>query len=198
MPANGGCDVTRPSELVSGDTVRWMARALPSVVVITDRLSDLTDPRFQLTYPALDNARLSGESDQILRHGRSAVRFHHCGKRGPPAVLLPLDKLFDVRAIAAQRLWRMLAGKTFGPNPAALSSQKRSRLVQALRALDGRLSGASYRQLAAAFFQVEEMTDAAWQTDARRGQIIRLTQLGTSLMTGGYRELLLYPYRRRP
>ena len=197
MPKNGGCDVTRPSELVSADAVRWTARALPSVVVITDMLSALTDPRFQLTYPALDNARLSGEPDQIMRRGGSAARFHYHGNGGPPAVLLPLDKLFDVRAVAAKRLWRMLAGKTLGPNPAALSSQKRNRLVQALRALDGRLSSASYRELAVELFQLEAMSDAAWQTDARRGQIIRLAQLGTSLMTGGYRELLLYPYRRR-
>ena len=198
MPKNGGCDVTRPSELVSADAVRWTARALPSVVVITNMLSALTESRFQLTYPALDATRASGEPDHIVRRGGFASRFHRLDNGGPPAVLLPLDKLFDVRAAAARRLWRMLAGKNPGLNPAALSLQKRDRLVQALRALDGRLSGVSYRELATALFKLEEMTDAAWQTDARRGQIIRLAQLGTSLMTGGYRELLLYPYRRHP
>ena len=197
MPENGGCDVTRPSELVSGDTVRWTARALPSVLVVTDMLSDLTNPRFQLAYPALDSARVSGEPDRILCQRGYSFRIHLHGNGGPPAVLLPLDRLFDVRAAAAQRLWRMLASRNPGPNPAALSAQKRNRLVQALRALDGRLSGASYRELAVALFALEEMTDAAWQTEARRGQVIRLTQLGTSLMTGGYRDLLLYPYRQR-
>ena len=183
--------------MTSSDTVRWTARALPSVVVIVDAMSDLTDPRLQLSYPALDTARASGEREHILRRGASAFQIHCHTNAGAPAVMLPLDKLFDVRAAAAQRLWRMLAGKNPGPNPAALPSQRRNRLVCALRALDGRLSGASYRDLAVVLLKLEEMTDAAWQTDARRGQVIRLAQLGTSLMTGGYRELLLYPYRRR-
>jgi len=42
------------------------------------------------------------------------------------------------------------------------------------------------------------MADAVWQSHELRGQVIRLAKLGTDLMQGGYRNLLLYPYRRRP
>lgn len=195
--ANGGYDFVRPGDVRYTDPVQWTARALPSVVVITDAVTDLTDPRFRLSYPALEHARTIGQSDHILRRAASAFRLHLHGNADPPAVLLPLDRLFDVRAMAALRLWRALAGRNPGANPAALPPARRKRLIAALRALDGRLAGASYRELAIVLLQLEDMTDAAWQTDERRGQIIRLAKLGMMLMTSGYRDLLLYPYRRR-
>jgi hypothetical protein len=142
-------------------------------------------------------ARTGSEPDAILRLGSSAFRVHMHGAADPPAVLLPFDKLFDIRAAAALRLWRAIARRNPGRNPAALSPQRRKRLIEALRALDGRLAGASYRELATVLLNIEDMAEAAWQTDERRGQIIRLAQLGTSLMRGGYRDLLLFPYRRR-
>jgi hypothetical protein len=197
LHAIGGCDFVRAKDVRAIEAVHWTARALPSVVVLVSAGADLLDPRFKLTFPALPSAREDGPSEHILQRGPSTFRIHVGAKADPPAVLLPLDKLFDVRAMAAVRLWRVLQGRNPGPNPAALSPQRRKRLILTLRALDGRLAGASYREIARAMLQVEDMPDAAWQTDERRAQVIRLAQLGANLMSSGYRDLLLYPYRRR-
>lgn len=187
----------RRGDVRGTEPVQWTARALPSIVVVTSTDTELLDPRFRLAFPALAGTRSDDEPYKILRRGPSAFRIHMREAVDPPAVLLPLDKLFDIRVGAALRLWRSLRGRNPGPNPAALSLQRRRRLILALRALDGRLAGASYRELAIILLKLEDMSDATWQTDERRGQVIRLAQLGASLMTDGYRDLLLYPYRRR-
>lgn len=114
-----------------------------------------------------------------------------------PAVLLPLDWLFDLRIASALRLWRGLICRSPGPNPATLSRARRDRLVLALRALDGHLDNASYREIAEALFAIGEINGSAWKSHDARDRTIRLVRYGFSLMEGGYRLLLLHPYRRR-
>lgn len=187
----------RPDQASVIEPVWWTARALPSVLILASADDSILDPRFRLAFPARGTVRLDDAPEAILRRGASAFRVHQHGTADPPAILLPLDKLFNVRTMAALRLWRTMAGRKPGPNPAALSPHQRKRLILALRALDGRFAGASYREIATVLLQVEDMPDAEWQTDERRGQVIRLVRMGTMLMTSGYRNLLLYPYRRR-
>lgn len=112
-----------------------------------------------------------------------------------PCVVLPLDQLFEVRAAAAIRLWRGLSGRSPGRNPAELPLARRERLILALRALDGRLEKASYRDIAEALFGSSRMPERGWKTHDIRDRTVRLARLGFSLMQGGYRSLLLYPYR---
>jgi len=169
------------------------------VIVLTTAGDDISDPRFHVAFPSLNNVRTADGPEQVLQRGPSAFHLHvNSSGASLPAVLLPFDKLFEVRAAAALRLWRGLAKRNPDPNPAALSPQRRKRLVLALRALDARLQNASYREIAAVLFDLPDMSDAVWQSHELRGQVIRLAKLGTDLMQGGYRNLLLYPYRRRP
>ena len=114
-----------------------------------------------------------------------------------PCVVLQLDQLFEIRATAAIRLWRGLSGRSPGRNPAVLPAARRERLILALRALDGRLDRASYRDIAEALFGSSRMPDRGWKTHDIRDRTARLARLGFSLMQGGYRRLLLYPYRGR-
>jgi hypothetical protein len=65
---------------------------------------------------------------------------------------LPLDDDFEMRAHAARRLWRALNGKPPGPAFHTLSSQRRQRLALALRALDARMDGNTYRVIAEVLF----------------------------------------------
>ena len=115
----------------------------------------------------------------------------------PSAVLLPLDQFFENRAIAAIRLWRGLAGRNPGPNPSALPKARRDRLILALRALDGRLDDATYREIASALFGDADVSDRGWKSHDLRDRTIRLVRLGLGMMRSGYRQLLLYPYRNR-
>lgn len=113
------------------------------------------------------------------------------------AALLPFDEHFATRVAAALRVWRALSGRTPGRDPQALTAQRRARLVLALRALDGRRSDASYRQLAEKLFgPIRSRGDADWNSHDLRDRTIRLARLGLQLSRGGYRQLLLYPFRR--
>jgi len=79
-----------------------------------------------------------------------------------------------------------------------LTRQRRDRLGLALRALDGRLSGESYRVIAQSLFRPARIpAGAAWKTHELRDRTIRLARVGLKLMRGGYLELLRYP-RKQP
>lgn len=74
---------------------------------------------------------------------------------------------------------------------------RRERLILALRALDGRIEKASYRDIAAVLFSTDRMPERGWKTHDLRDRTIRLARLGYAMMQGGYRRLLLYPFRSR-
>jgi hypothetical protein len=136
--------------------------------------------------------------DYVIERLGAELRVHLVGGEAQPtAVLLPLDRFFEVRVAAALRLWRALNGRQPGRNPAALSDARRKRLVFALRALDGRLDGATHRQIAGALFGANAIPERGWISHDLRDRTARLVRLGVALMNGGYRRLLLHPYRGR-
>jgi hypothetical protein len=106
------------------------------------------------------------------------------------AAELPFDEDFEIRAHAARRLWRALKGRPAGPAFQELSLQRRQRLALALRALDGRIEGNSYRAIAEGVFGTKRIPERTWKTHDLRSRTIRLVQSGFALMRGGYRELL--------
>jgi hypothetical protein len=106
------------------------------------------------------------------------------------AAVLPLDSDFEVRAHAARRLWRAIHGRALGPAFHELSPQRRERLILAVRALDGRMDGGTYRGIAEVLFSKTRIPERAWKTHDLRNRTIRLVQSGLALMRGGYRELL--------
>ncbi|MCQ4189416.1 DUF2285 domain-containing protein [Methylocystis sp. NLS-7] len=69
-----------------------------------------------------------------------------------------------------------------------------------LRALDGHLANASYRDIAQQLFGQERLTREPWKTSSLRAMTIRLVKGGIALMRGGYRKLdaskNLWPNRR--
>lgn len=120
-------------------------------------------------------------------------------RRSAPSyeVHLPLDDFFHLRALAALRLWCALAGRRASEDPNGLTHQRRQRLTQALRALDAREDGATYRAIAEALFGAMRIPERAWKTHDLRGRTIRLVASGYDLMRGGYRKLLATFRRER-
>ena len=59
-----------------------------------------------------------------------------------------------------------------------------------LRALDGHLAGASYREIAEHLFERERIEREPWKISSLRAVTIRLVAGGVALMRGGYRKLL--------
>jgi hypothetical protein len=109
-------------------------------------------------------------------------------------VLIPLDADFRLRLAAVQRLHRRMIGLSAGPLPRGwrLTAMQRRRFVLMLRALDGHLEGASYREIARVLLDAEaaRWPASAWKSSAARSQVIRLVTEGTAIMNGGYRKLL--------
>jgi hypothetical protein len=113
------------------------------------------------------------------------------------AAVLPLDSDFEVRTHAARRLWRSINGRAPGPAFHELSPQRRERLILAVRALDGRMDGGTYRGIAEVLFSKRRIPERAWKTHDLRNRTIRLVQSGLALMRGGYRELLRYRRKQK-
>ncbi|MFT8731609.1 MAG: DUF2285 domain-containing protein [Acetobacter fabarum] len=134
-------------------------------------------------------------------HGfwRSGVSAHQVWLPARPAdgpatyvVILPLDKLLELRAEAVLRLWRVLAGRSEGRRPHDFPQQTRERHILMLRALDGRADGASYRKLAEILLGFRGRK-VDWENDPRKNQVRRLVADGRYYVRGGYRDLLHYP-----
>ncbi|MGE0566175.1 MAG: DUF2285 domain-containing protein [Pseudolabrys sp.] len=169
------------------------------MIPLTRLPPDLLDPNQRVEAPSLGPVVAEEGPERLIERRENLFRLHiiESPDEQTPCVVLPLDALFDLRANSALRLWRALTERDPGPNPAILSRARRDRLLLALRALDGRLDKASYREIAEVLFALGRLTSRAWQTHDLRDRTIRLVRYGFSLMEGGYLRLLLHPYRGR-
>jgi hypothetical protein len=170
------------------------------VIPITRHPPDLVNPNLKRDAWSLGPAVAEDGAERLIERRGSLLRLHILEAPGDdqtPCVVLPLDQLFEIRAAAALRLWRGLMGRPPGRDPAALPATRRDRLVLALRALDARLEKASYRDIAEALFGAGRMPERGWKTYDLRDRTVRLARLGHAMMQGGYRRLLLYPFRGR-
>ncbi|MGH6681914.1 MAG: DUF2285 domain-containing protein, partial [Bradyrhizobium sp.] len=198
-PGAGGCDFKRNLN-PARHAALWTAWTLPSVVTLTKGADGLADSRFGLDARSLQFLLAIEDDDQVVELRGARLRLHREDKDkvgDPVAILLPLDQLFDIRAAAALRLWRALTGRRPGPDLGMLTPERRNRLILALRALDGRLERATYPEIAAVLFDAAPISKRDWISHELRDQTGRLVRLGFAMMRGGYRRLLLHPYRRR-
>ena len=151
--------------------------------------------------PPIDVARLGPDvAEYIDEHRRHLIvrgrneEFRLCVYTLEPdqslSVILPSDGDFPVRAAAASRLWAQIHGRTPSDAPWSLSKPRRDRLVLMLRALDGHLAAASYREIAEVLFGPGRLEREPWKTSSLRDRTIRLVKGGIALMRDGYRKLL--------
>lgn len=108
----------------------------------------------------------------------------------PLAATSPLNSSLPRRFAAAERVMRRARGlspaKLQGPSP-----RRRDYLTRALRALCGRLAGASNREVAIALLGFDAVpSGSTWKSSDARSLILRLADTGVRLSLGGYRSLL--------
>lgn len=112
----------------------------------------------------------------------------------PLAAIVPLDRDFVTRMTSLLRFHRALLGKAPGPLPRGwpLTAYRLARLGMMLRALDLRLGGATYRQIASTLgrAEVENLSATEWKISAARSYVVRLVRDATAMMNGDYRKLL--------
>jgi hypothetical protein len=175
----------------------WRPELLPPTVVLVPAPDSYPESRelaavdFGLTRASAigaDGAQIvvedpSGDHHLWLRDVRAGQKL---------AALLPLDDDFRVRVLSLIRFQRHLTGRSSGPPPKTWQVTRRhcQRLTLMVRALDGHLADASYREIADALYGAEAVTRYAWKTSSIRGQTIRLVKDAMGMMRGGYRKLL--------
>ncbi|MFT9073200.1 DUF2285 domain-containing protein [Gluconobacter potus] len=175
----------------------WSAAVLPGVIALMDLPAGLADP----DHPPLSSVFIglpAGRLGELLIQRRGVILRLHLAAPGIEAasVILPLDALFEVRVQAALRLWRALTGRRPGLDPAILSSERTNRLILALRALDGLDAGATQREIAGVLFG-PKVSARDWLTHDLHFRMKRLVSFARGLSEGGYRRLLLHPFRGR-
>lgn len=103
--------------------------------------------------------------------------------------LISFDDALPQRLAAVLRLWLALQSRV--QSDPGLTTQRRRRLVLALRAHDGRHAGHSYRDIAVSLFGAARVPrGAAWKTHDLRARTMRLVADAIRLRDGGYCALL--------
>jgi hypothetical protein len=200
MPSRsaGGYDFASAADTTDPSSVLWTANASPSVIALTELPAELVSPDLVLQSLPTDADIIADGNEHVIDIRGERFRLHFDGPvPTSPAVLLPLDRLLAVRIAALLRLSRSLTSGNPGSNPAEPSKSQRARHVLALRAIDGRQNGASYRAIGSALFDIDDVSQKGWKTHDLRDRTIRLVRFGLGMMRDGYRRLLRFPYRHR-
>jgi|GEM_PF-608241 len=111
-----------------------------------------------------------------------------------PAVVLPVDKVFEVRLDIALRLVHRLHGRHVSLLPPALrlTPLQKRRLIQLLHAFDVHDAGGGPRDVAAEVLGSEHalLRSVEWKDSATRRKAIRLIRDSIALVNRGYLKLL--------
>lgn len=110
------------------------------------------------------------------------------------AALVPLDgDVFD-RIDALSRMARIWLGRP-PPRDTRMTTEQRRRFRLKLRAADGHMNGATYREIAIAIYGAARVDTEPWKTSPLRNAVIAFVEGGLALIDGGYLQLLRH--RRR-
>lgn len=110
------------------------------------------------------------------------------------AVVIPIDDDILDRIDALTRLSR--ASLQRPPlRDTRMTVEQRRRFRLKLRAADGRMNGATYREIAIAIYGAARIDTEPWKTSPLRDAVIAFVEAGMALINGGYLHLLRH--RRR-
>ncbi|NEJ25729.1 DUF2285 domain-containing protein [Rhizobium leguminosarum] len=139
------------------------------------------------------NAQLGPEGLSIVHgEGAAAIRLLVLGDARPDeplAAVVPFDADGLDRIEAVTRLWRALYRSRVFPDT-RLTAQQRRRLRHMLQSVDGKMNGASYREIANVIYGAPRVAADSWKTSALRDSTIGLVKDGLAMIAGGYRKLL--------
>lgn len=169
-------------------TIFWRPEAAPGLVVPfeADPIPAAEGPR---SWTPKGVAQRAEDGLHVRLPDGLQLQYRGAARPGAPIlVVLGFDRDFGLRVHAVERLNRAVAGRN--PPASHLTRSQRERLAKSLAALDGALSGESYRQIAARLFGAAVVEAEAWSSSSVRATTIRLVRAGRRLMSGGYLNLV--------
>lgn len=188
-PPIGGYDFPVDPDIAAPSApIYWRPEIAPAVVTLVASLPGLELGSGDLTENIVER-RVDdrGLTWARLRNGAVLVGTVTDFDAESLGVLIPLDDDWPTRVAAADRVRRQLIERTADP---PLTHQQRGRLKRALRTVDGRLDGASYRAVATVFFGARRVAEEPWKTSSLKAQVARLAAHGRFLINTGYKGLL--------
>lgn len=166
--------------------VFWLPSAAPAAVHLIASLPNLGLGSAILP-EAVTDSRTGADGLSWVRLHIGDILVGDTIRDQPIGILLPLDGDWPVRLGAADRLYHQLISRHADP---PLTPQRRERLKRALRTVDGRQSGATYRAVATAFYGADRVAAEPWKTSSLKAQIARLAAYGRMMIDHGYKQLL--------
>lgn len=103
--------------------------------------------------------------------------------------IVPLDQDGFARLDAVFRLLAQLHGRVL-PDDKRLTRQKRLRAKRMLQVYDGRVAGASQREIAEVVFRLSRVSRDEWQSAPERFAVMALLRDARKMVDGGYLGLL--------
>lgn len=137
-------------------------------------------------------------SDEVLSltddSGATQVQLRGDLASRRPAVLLPLDAMFELRLDVAMRFVRRLRGESCKllPTSLRLTSFQRGRLIQLLHAFDIHEAGGGPREIAQEVLASDQarLPSVEWKDSHTRRKANRLIHDSIALVERGYLKLL--------
>lgn len=196
----GGCTFAAEPKLDATQTlIVWSPEANTSTIPLVSAPSIF--PMDRGSFTLLDCAEIrADELGTFVRYTLPdgdtlhLLRLAGVDSRRPLAAIIPLDPDALDRIEATLRLAQALLGRRVSKDT-RLTLQRRRRTRFMLQAVDGRMNGASYREIAAVLFGVSRVADEPWKTSALRDTTLDLVKGAILMIAGGYRALLRH--RRR-
>lgn len=172
--------------LPTHDTGALVLAATPPLLSGGSDLSDLLGS---------DDAEISEDGEYFrydLGGGRylNLVRLRGVDTATPLSISIPVDRDGLDRIETARRLFHALLRRRMLPDKRDLTRQQRRRERHKLQAVDGRMNGASYREIAGVIYGVARVADEPWKTSALRDAVIDLVKDAFATIEGGYLALL--------
>jgi hypothetical protein len=189
----GGCAFAADPALPATDAqVFWLPDWRPTIVILRAQPEGRRALTFTPSAWADLRVRRSARDGEHIIVGLGREE-HQLWLPDPPAegaslaAIIGLDDYASRRVEAAMGFLRLAKGQRARGDP---TKRNCLRAKNILRALDGHLSGASYRVIAEVIFGPSRVAAEPWKTSSVRDAAIRLVRRGVTLMRGGYRNIL--------
>jgi len=188
---SGGCDfAARPGLSALDQKILWSPSSDAAVLLLTRR-PDFLPPASAVSAEPFAGGRDAPEGAyaSFSEHDIQVLFLSGTVPDNQLAALVPLDNdVFD-RIDALTRLARIWRGRP-PPRDTRMTAEQRRRLRLKLRAADGHMNGASYREIAIAIYGAARIDTEPWKTSPLRDAVIAFVEGGLSLIEGGYLQLL--------